>query len=321
MRNESLLCVAVGACATIAFAAPMEPPSATSPAAPSVAPKTPGTTKDAGHDLISPACAQPHPLITEVLYAVPSTGESDANKDGKREVSGDEFVELVNPHDHSIDLRGYTITDGSPNPKSQVHFTFPEMLLPAHAVVVVFNGHDSKIPGPVGDAKHAPAGVNDQFAKAAVFSMRISSARVSFSNAGDAVCLKAPDGKMLQRIRWGKADEKAGGTGFVIDEIAPLTAKGSVQRDGVGKDAAWKAHAEIDSTPFSPGVFSVTGAPTPATATPAPATPATTAPASTTPAATPAGSGAATDPATTTNIVVHRSHRSHRTKPMTPPKF
>jgi hypothetical protein len=260
-------------CAASVIGDSRNPPGASPAARPSA-----GKVSDTGHDVAPPACAQPHPLITEVLYAVPSAGEADANKDGKREVSGDEFVELVNPHERSIDLRGYTITDGSPNVKSQVRFTFPSILVPPHGVVVVFNGHDSKIPGPVGDSRHAPSAVNDRFGKAAVFSMHTRSVRISFSNAGDAVCLRAPDGKCLQRIRWGKADEKAGGPGFVIDEIAPVTSKGSVQRDGIGKDASWKAHAEIDSTPFSPGVFAcgatVAGAtgspPAPATTPPAP---------------------------------------------------
>jgi hypothetical protein len=210
---------------------------------------------DPGHTLAVSAVAYPHPMISEVLFAVPSAGDSDANRSGKREVSGDEFVELVNPHDRSIDLRGYTLTDGSPTAKTTMRFTFPTFSLPPHAVVVVFNGHDAKIPGPVGDGKSGPAGVNDNFHKAAVFTMRLASSRVSFSNAGDAACLKAPDGKLLQRVRWGKADEKAGGSGFVLDEIAPTSSKGSVQRDGAGKDAVWKSHIEIDSAPFSPGTF------------------------------------------------------------------
>jgi hypothetical protein len=226
---------------------------------------------DPGHDPAPMAVAFPHPLISEVLFAVPTSGDSDPNKSGNREVSGDEFVELVNPHDRSIELRGYTITDGSPTAKTALRFTFPAMILPARSVVVVFNGHDAKIPGPVGDARSAPPGVNDHFHKAAVFTMRIASTRVSFSNAGDAACLRAPDGKPLQRVRWGKADEKAGGTGFALDEIAPATSKGSVQRDGAGKDAAWKAHAEIDSTPFSPGAFAPFEAKAQAPSTPTPA--------------------------------------------------
>ncbi len=236
-------------------------------------PTKPEPTKaDPGHTLAPLAVAYPHPLITEVLFAVPTTGESDANKSGKREVSGDEFVELVNPHDRSIELRGYTLTDGSPTAKATMRFTFPAMTLPPHAVVVVFNGHDAKIPGPVGDAKSAPSGVNDNFHKAAVLTMRIPSTRVSFSNAGDAACLKAPDGKPLQRVRWGKADDKAGGIGYILDEIAPTSSKSSVQRDGAARDSVWKSHTEIDSAPFSPGTFAPFDA-KPATPAPPPTAP------------------------------------------------
>ncbi len=227
-----------------------------------------------------PAVAFPHPLITEVLFAVPTAGDNDANKSGKREVSGDEFIEIVNPHDRSIELKGYTLTDGSPTAKTTLRFVFPAMSLPPRGVVVLFNGHDAKIPGPVGDAKAGPTGVNSNFHKGFVFTARVASSRVSFSNAGDAACLKAPDGKPIQRVRWGKADEKAGGSSFALDEIAPTSTKGSVQRDGTSKEASWRSHVEVDSTPFSPGVFAplelkpttVPAKTSPAHESPAPAT-------------------------------------------------
>ncbi len=235
-----------------------EPPTASSggSATPTTAPpKSEPAKSDPGHVAASPAVAYPHPLISEVLFAVPTTGDNDANKSGKREVSGDEFIEIVNPHDRPIDLKGYTLTDGSPTAKTTLKFVFPAMSLPPRGVVVVFNGHDAKIPGPVGDAKAAPVGVNENFHKGIIFTARIASSRVSFSNAGDAACLRSPSGAFIQRVRWGKADEKSGGSGFALDEIAPSSAKGSVQRDGIGRDGAWKSHQEVDSTPFSPGVF------------------------------------------------------------------
>lgn len=224
--------------------------------APMAEPAVPEHPKsDPGHTAASPAVAYPHPMISEVLFAVPTTGDNDANKSGKREVSGDEFIEIVNPHDRAIELKGYTLTDGSPTAKTMLKFVFPPMTLPPRGVVVVFNGHDAKIPGPVGDAKSAPSGVNDNFHKCVVFVARVANSRVSFSNAGDAACLKAPSGIPIQRVRWGKADDKTGGTAFVLDEIAPTSSKGSVQRDGIGKDGAWRSHLEADSTPFSPGAF------------------------------------------------------------------
>jgi hypothetical protein len=292
LGKSSMHASSIAALAGLLLAAPL-----INGAAQPASPERPRVVKnDPGHDAPIPAVAFPHPMISEVLFAVPTGNDGDANKDGKRQVSGDEFVELVNPHDRAIELRGYTLTDGSANVKTQLRFTFPAMILPAHAAVVVFNGHDSKIPGPVGDAKGAPVAVNENFHKAAVFSMHVLSSRVSFSNAGDAACLKAPDGKPVQRVRWGKADEKAGGSGFALDEVAPVTSKGSVQRDGVGKDGAWKVHTEIDAAPFSPGQFGPTRSPSnpPAPTSPPAATPVQ--PSAPSPPLTPAPREKSTDP-------------------------
>lgn len=55
----------------------------------------------------------PHPLITEVLYAVPGGKDGDADQDAKRSATGDEFIELINPHDKPINLKGYVLSDAS----------------------------------------------------------------------------------------------------------------------------------------------------------------------------------------------------------------
>lgn len=204
----------------------------------------------------------PHPLVTEVLFAVPTGEEGDANKDGVRDATGDEFVEIINPHERAIELRGYTIMDGSTNPKTRLQFTFPAMTLPPKGVVVLFNGSKSRITGPVGDPKVAPSGVNQNF-KAAVFNMKLSSSRQGFSNTGDACVLKAPDGKLIQRVRWGKADEKTGGSSFLLDETAPSTSKSSVERDSIYKESMWSVHIDKANEAFSPGTFGI--APAPAT--------------------------------------------------------
>ncbi|HJW47253.1 MAG TPA: hypothetical protein VJ484_12305, partial [Lysobacter sp.] len=51
----------------------------------------------------------PNPLITEVHYNV--RGDGDAARDGQRDAVGDEFIELINPHDKPIRLRGFTLID------------------------------------------------------------------------------------------------------------------------------------------------------------------------------------------------------------------
>lgn len=55
----------------------------------------------------------PHPLISEVLFAVPTGKEGDADQDGNRSATGDEFIELFNPHDKPINLKGYVLSDAS----------------------------------------------------------------------------------------------------------------------------------------------------------------------------------------------------------------
>ncbi|MFB6264958.1 MAG: hypothetical protein ABEL76_15245 [Bradymonadaceae bacterium] len=53
--------------------------------------------------------------INEVLIDVPSSPAGDANGNGRREPSGDEFVELVNTSGHTLDMEGVAVrVDGEP---------------------------------------------------------------------------------------------------------------------------------------------------------------------------------------------------------------
>lgn len=235
------------------------PPSAPSPAAP----PTPAAE--------SHPVPFPHPLITEILYAVPNAGESDANLDGTRSVAGDEFVELTNPHDKPLQLFGYTLTDRNPEKKGQFKFTFPAFELPPGGVVVVFNGCESTWTGvgPVGDEKAAPAGPNESFHNAHVFTARTANSRTSFANAGDFVLLSDPSGRPVQCVSWGTFKEKIPAATLV--ETAPVTNKGSVQRETLaGTFVPHKAEGD-PAAPFSPGRFALGTNPPPSPAQPAPA--------------------------------------------------
>lgn len=205
-----------------------------------------------------PAVSFPHPLIVEVLYAVPTGPGGDANQDGTRHASGDEFIEIVNPHDKPIQLLGYTLTDGSQSEKAKVRFTFPACVVAPGRVVVVFNGNGATWVGPVGDSKAAPAKGNDRFAGALVFTMRVTSAKVALGNEGDEVLLTAPNNKPVQRLRWGTAAEGAKPDPAVpLEETLPLVKRASVVRSGVEAGAAWRAHNEVDGRMFSPGEYTL----------------------------------------------------------------
>lgn len=199
------------------------PPGSPTPTAPATegAPGEPGTTK--------PIVPFPHPLITEVLFAVPTGSAGDANRDGMRDAAGDEFVELINPHDKPIQLRGYTLRDRNDETRGGLRFRFPAVELTPGQVVVVFNGFKASWRGPVGDSSRPPTAGNDAFNGSLVFTMRAASSRSSFANEGDWVLLSAPDGRPVQCVRWGEAEEQPP-RGTPLIEDVPIAAGRSVQR-------------------------------------------------------------------------------------------
>ena len=233
--------------------------------------------------------AKRHPVITEVLFAVPKEG--DADQDGMRSATGDEFIELVNPGDKPINLKGYTLSNGkSPEKKeksepkakpaekqekgkdkkgedkkgessghrpeeSRIHFVFPELVLGPGEVVVVFNGYESHTPGPVGDTK-AAAGKNEKFSGAYVFSMHCASQYMALANAGDCVLLCDPDGNAVESVTWGESDKKPEKAAVLTHHISDST-KGSVQKTSIGGD--FVKHQDLPEpyagTAWSPGEF------------------------------------------------------------------
>ncbi len=243
--------VAYMAAALAAFAIPSDPPAAPAAEAPtkSAAPAVPDEAPSDPALKAKPSTTVefPHPLITEVLFAVPGAGDGDANGDGKRDAAGDEFVEFINPHDRPINLRGYTITDRNEG-RAQLRFVFPALELPPGGVVVVFNGQSQKWKGPVGDSKAAPAEGNAAFHGAYVFTMNASSSSISWANGGDWVLLSDPSGEPVHCIWWGKFAEKIPEKGLI--EEAPTPNRSSVSRRDAG--SALLAHAEFSKSPLQP---------------------------------------------------------------------
>lgn len=194
----------------------------------------------------------PHPVITEVLFAVPTGEDGDANRDGKRTATGDEFVELMNPHDRAIDLKGYVLTDRNEESNRQVKFVFPACRLAPGAVVVVFNGEGSKIPGPVGDEKQAPAGPNPDFGGALVFSMKVTTKNKAFSNTADYVLLTSPKGEPIDAVQWGNPTPAPPAKTLRVATVDE-GAYGSVQRLSPAGELV--DHGSFGEAFFSPGVI------------------------------------------------------------------
>ncbi len=261
---------------------------ASKPAKPQIKPEATAKAAPQADAPGAPLVAFPHPLITEVYYAVVTGPGGDANGDGSRDANGDEFIELVNPHDRPINLKGYTLSDKGPHaiapgeshapdskpsdssksankpsgskskqpatakPKTDYHqatFTFPDCELAPGQVVVVFNGHEQKWEGPVGDKSRAPQKGHDKFHGALVFTMGISIDKVGLANKGDYVLLTAPDHTPVECVKWGDVTEPA--EHGLLDEV-PLVNGQSVQRRSI--IGAFEAHPEVNGSKFSPGV-------------------------------------------------------------------
>ncbi|MFG0325682.1 MAG: lamin tail domain-containing protein [Phycisphaerales bacterium JB037] len=190
-----------------------------------------------------------HPVITEVLYAVPRTN-GDANLDGRRQPTGDEFVELFNPHDTPINLRGYTLTDRNPADMGRFRFAFPDLELQPGQFAVVFNGLESKWTGPVGDTRRAPPAPHPWFAGAWVFTLANDSDTTGFGNEGDWVLLSAPDGSPVSCILWGSPPEQPPAREPIL-ERAPEARSASIERDP--ETGTLRIHAFTDEKSYSPG--------------------------------------------------------------------
>ena len=75
------------------------------------------------------------PLVINEVLADPASGlAGDANGDGVRDATADEFVEIVNDSDGDVDISGWTVSDGI-----GVRHTFPTgTVVPAQCGIVVF---------------------------------------------------------------------------------------------------------------------------------------------------------------------------------------
>jgi hypothetical protein len=79
-------------------------------------------------------------IVNEVLYDPPSGIEGDANGDGSRSASDDEFVEFFNSGE-ALDLSGYKVFDEDNFVSDVPKHVFPQgTIVPRNGVIVLFGG-------------------------------------------------------------------------------------------------------------------------------------------------------------------------------------
>ncbi len=164
------------------------------------------------------------PLVINEFMADPPDGlAGDANGDGSRSASQDEFVEIVNRTDEAIDLSGYKLSDAD-----EVRHVFAAgTVLPPFEATVVFGG--GKPAGGFGNAAE----------NRLVFTA--STGGFSLNNGGDTIKLEDAQGRIMQEIKF---DATQGG------------ANQSINRNPDAGGAEFSLHtivAEDGGRLFSPG--------------------------------------------------------------------
>lgn len=136
-------------------------------------------------DFLTDEVNLPTLLIHEIHADPDGTLAGDANGDGVRDATDDEFVELVNPAGTDLDISGWTISDGV-----GVRHTFPaNTILPAGEATVVFGGGTPT--GPFGAATDLGL----------VFTA--SSGALGLNNTGDTVTVADALAQTIQQVTYG----------------------------------------------------------------------------------------------------------------------
>lgn len=209
-------------------------------------------------------------VITEVLFRVPRGEAGDAGKDGARQATGDEFIEVANLSDKPVQLKGWRLIDSNcyagltdkgkrPFKATDVRadgkgvaFVFPELELKPGQVAVVFNGFEGSPKGPVGSTAAAGA-ANEHFAGAFVFAIRPTDKYAGLGDKGDWVMLISAEGELLESVGWGAPETLPPGA-CLSKRQGPAEPAGSITR--TSRMSGFNDHAEVSGgAAFSPGVF------------------------------------------------------------------
>jgi hypothetical protein len=166
--------------------------------------------------------------ITEILADPPDGGAGDANGDGARDPSDDEFVELVNRGPMPLCLTGWTLGDAE-DPERHV-FPLGRALAPGEALVVFGGG--------------VPTGA---FGNAAV-STAAFAGRLNLSNAGDVLTVRDAHDRIVTRFSWGDCARRPCAADHWSGD---LELESSLAREAGER---WRPHAELGEARFSPGL-------------------------------------------------------------------
>lgn len=178
-------------------------------------------------------------VINELLADPPDGLNGDANHDGVRDTSDDEFVELVNSTAHDIDLSGYQLQSRSltATNDTQRHRFAQGTRLFAGAAIVVFGGGSPNTSSPVFGGS--------QIVKA-------STGGLSLVNGGGVVTLRKPNGEIVTSVAYGASLNLRGDQNQSLTRAPDITGELTLHSTAPGSNKTlFSPGTRLDGSAFS----------------------------------------------------------------------
>lgn len=166
-------------------------------------------------------------VFTEILADPPKGLAGDANGDGKRDPSEDEFVEILNAGTHAVCLVGWALGDAD---EPERHVFRLGRALPPGGRVVVFGGGIPTGEFDGAEVQWAGAGLN-------------------LSNGGETIALRDREDRVARSLSWGDCDGMPPAADHYPED---LELSGSIRRPAAG--TPWISSA-TDLPRFTPGAI------------------------------------------------------------------
>jgi uncharacterized protein (TIGR03437 family) len=191
-------------------------------------------------------------MINEVLTDPPDGLAGDANHDGTRDSSADEFVELVNASSHDIDVTGYLLQSRSSTATNDSirHRFAAGTIIPAGTAFVVFGGGTIEPTHP-------------EFGGAQV--VRSSTSALSLSNSGGIITLLDAGGHVVTSLTYGSQVGVAGDANQSITRSPDIVGTLTLHQSSIGAEGrALSPGTRTDGSIFlpNPAVASIVITPT-----------------------------------------------------------
>jgi uncharacterized protein (TIGR03437 family) len=178
-------------------------------------------------------------MINEFLADPPDGDPGDANHDGIRDSSDDEFVEIINTTTRDLDLSGFQLQTRSLTGANDVlrHRFAEGTVVSAGTAIVVFGGGSIKTSDPV-------------FGGAQVVS---ASARgLGLNNSGGVITLRDSGGMIVTTVTYGTAINLLADQNQSLTRLPDLDGPLALHTVAAGSDSRFSPGTRVDGTGFVP---------------------------------------------------------------------